>query len=129
MAAAPGAFYLLSHPDYDRNQKRFVGGGVSRLDLATGRRAGQIPQGADSSQRFLRTWIHLVRGQLRERRGDADGATESYARAVREGQPERCWFADLAHERLERSGRLAAPADADGAGVDPAVRRKRKKRR
>jgi hypothetical protein len=36
MAAAPGAFYLLSQPDYDRNQKRFVGGGVSRLDLATG---------------------------------------------------------------------------------------------
>jgi hypothetical protein len=97
--------------------------------LATGRKAGDLPEGADSSQRFVRVWIHLVRGKLREQRGSAEGAVESYARAVKEGRPERCWFADLAHEGIERLGHsLEAPPPSD-AGRDPAVKRKRKKRR
>jgi tetratricopeptide (TPR) repeat protein len=99
--------------------------------LATGRKTGDIPAGADSEQRLLRVWIHLVRGRLREQRGNADGAVESYARAVKEGKPERCWFADLAHERLERLGRSVEPSGTTDTGGprDPAVRRKRKKRR
>jgi len=38
VAMAPGekAFVLASQPDYDSKAGRFVGGGVSRLDLATG---------------------------------------------------------------------------------------------
>jgi tetratricopeptide (TPR) repeat protein len=99
--------------------------------LATGRKTDDIPEGADSEQRLLRVWIQLVRGRLREKRGNAEGAVESYARAVKEGKPERCWFADLAHERLERLGRLveqAGTADTESTR-DSAVRRKRKKRR
>ena len=36
MAAGSKAFLLASQPDYDGKAKRFVGGGISRLDLAGG---------------------------------------------------------------------------------------------
>jgi tetratricopeptide (TPR) repeat protein len=106
---------------------------LTRIEAAlkTGRKAADVPDGADSEQRFLRVWIHLVRGLLREQRGNAEGAVESFARAVREGKKERCWFADQAHSRLEQLRRAddrAGPADSAG-GRDSAVRRKRKKRR
>lgn len=98
--------------------------------LATGRKADDLPEGADSEQRFVRVWVHLVRGKLREQRGNREGAVESFARAVKEGMPERCWFADLAHAELERLGHsLEAPPAGTPGGRDPAVERKRKKRR
>lgn len=103
------------------------------LTLLAGRKPDEIPEGADSSQRFLRTWIHLVRGQLREHRGDIEGAVESFGRAVREGDSQFCWFAGLAHGRLEKLAPVlgltspgGSPADT---GEDPSLRRKRKKRR
>ncbi len=37
MAVADAAFFLASQPDYDKNANRFVGGGISRLDLASGK--------------------------------------------------------------------------------------------
>ena len=36
MAVADAAFYVVSEPDYDQGSKSFVGGGISRLDTATG---------------------------------------------------------------------------------------------
>jgi len=36
MAPADGAFFLASEPDYDPKAGRFVGGGLSRMDLASG---------------------------------------------------------------------------------------------
>ncbi len=103
------------------------------FDLLSGRKAGDIPEGADSTQRFLRAWIHLVRGDLRRHRGDVEGAAESYGRAAREGREQFCWFGAMAHEKLDQ----LAPAVASGPGstgagdtdLDPSLRRKRKKRR
>jgi len=37
MAATDEAFFLASQPDYDKDAKRFVGGGISRLDVASGK--------------------------------------------------------------------------------------------
>jgi hypothetical protein len=97
-------------------------------DIATGRRVSDPPSDADSEQRFVRTWIHYVRGLVREHRGNLEGAAESYSRAEREGRDEFCWFAGLAHERLERLARSSSkPANADTA-LDPALRRKKRKR-
>ncbi len=99
--------------------------------LATGRKPRDVPDGADSTQRFMRVWIHLVRGFLREKRGDAEAAARSYAKAVREGKEERCWFANVAHGRIEHIGRMTGATDelkSDGE-IDPAMRRKKKKRR
>jgi tetratricopeptide (TPR) repeat protein len=59
----------------------------------------------DSGQRFVRAWIHFVRGRLRERRGDPAGAAASYAKAEREAGEEIPVFGALAHQRL---GALAA---------------------
>jgi hypothetical protein len=36
LAPTDDALYVISQPDYDERQKRFVGGGISRLDLAAG---------------------------------------------------------------------------------------------
>ena len=108
---------------------------LTRIELAllAGRKPGEIPDGADSSQRFVRTWIHLVRGRLREHRGDVEGAVESYGKAAREGAEQYCWFAGLAHERLEQLAPalgLTQPGTPPGAtGEDPSLHRKRKKRR
>ncbi len=92
-----------------------------------------MPDGADSTQRFIRTWIHLVRGLLREKRGDPRAAARSYAKAVREGKEDRCWFANAAHGRIEHLERTAGPIGEDEpettGDIDPAMRRKKKKRR
>lgn len=100
--------------------------------LATGKKAKPIPEGADSETRFMRVWIHLVRGKLRESRGDADAARESYARAVKEGGEEHCWFADMALDRLGRLEKRPTSGDGsrrEGVESDAALRRRKKKRR
>jgi hypothetical protein len=105
---------------------------LTRLELtaARGRKVGELPADADSEQRFVRVWIHLVRGMLRGRKGDVDGALESYARAVKEGKEERCWFANLAYDRIQRiEARRGRASKGGDAPRDPAVQRKRKKRR
>jgi tetratricopeptide (TPR) repeat protein len=108
---------------------------LTRLEiaLATGRKHGDLPPGADSGQRFLRAWVHLVRGRLREDRGDTEAAAESYGKAIRESGDRPCWFALLAHERLERIAGEAATADhsqgPESVSEDPVLKRKRKKRR
>jgi hypothetical protein len=68
--------------------------------LATGRRLPPLSENADSGQRFVRAWIHFVRGRLREHRGEVDGAAASYGRAEREAGDEVSVFSTLAHERL-----------------------------
>jgi len=67
--------------------------------LATGRRPGEIPEGADSRQAWLRAWIHLVRGALRADRRDREAAVESFRRAVKEGG--ETMAAQIAGERLD----------------------------
>jgi tetratricopeptide (TPR) repeat protein len=68
--------------------------------LATGRKVPPLADDADSGQRFVRAWIHFVRGRLREHRGDVDGAAASYGKAEREAGEEIPVFSALAHERL-----------------------------
>jgi tetratricopeptide (TPR) repeat protein len=73
--------------------------------IATGRSPKQMPENADSSQRFLRSWIHLVRGKLRERRNDIEEAEASYKNAAQTGG---CGFAVAeARECLEKLERKA----------------------
>jgi len=99
------------------------------MALATGHKTDDIPESADSSQRFLRTWIHFVRGKLREHRRDLQAAEESYAKAVKTGKEEHCWFADLAHERLQFLTQGPSKQTDGNTEIDPAMRRKKKKRR
>ena len=94
--------------------------------MQSGRKPGEIPEAADSSHRFLRAWIHLVRGLLREHRGDAEKAKKSFIKAW-ELLPDS-FVSALAETRLDahdKSDDAASQAD----GMDPAIRRKRKKRR
>jgi tetratricopeptide (TPR) repeat protein len=101
-------------------------------DIAYGHRPADVPDGADSAQAWLRSWTHFVRGRLRESRGHADDALQSYAKAARESGAERCWFAQLARAHIEDIARVTPdlqkhlPADDS---VDDALRRKKKKRR
>jgi len=68
--------------------------------LATGRRVPPLDENADSGQRFVRAWIHFVRGRLREHRGDLDAAAASYGKAEREAGEDVPLFSSLAHARL-----------------------------
>jgi tetratricopeptide (TPR) repeat protein len=71
--------------------------------LATGRTPRQMPPNADSSQRFLRAWIQMVRGKLREYRQDAETAAASYSGALQTGG---CGFVLAeARKHLEDLGR------------------------
>jgi len=99
------------------------------VNILAGKKYQEIPEGADSDQRFLRIWIYFVRGKIRELKADDDGAAKNYTKAIKEGEKENCWFANLAHQRLQNiSSRLAVPTD-DESLIDPAMRRKKKKRR
>jgi len=97
------------------------------MRIRTNRSPGEVPEGAISDQPFLRAWVHLVRGRLKERGDDPEGAVADYREAAAQGA-EDSHFAALAQERLER---LATGPDSDGASgeVDPAIKRKRRKRR
>lgn len=97
--------------------------------LLEGRTPPQLPEGADSSRKLLRGWIHLVRGLLRERRGDTEKAAHSFTQA-REILPNTFVFAE-ATRRLTVVAQKAAPnaPGADNGLKDDALRRKKRKRR
>ncbi len=100
---------------------------LSRIELAlaTGRKPDELPEKADSDQAFLRAWIHLVRGLLRQRKGSAAKAEKSFRKAV-EILPDSIISA-VAGEQL---GQLQeSDVQPESKGKDPAVRRKRKRRR
>ncbi|MCP4680509.1 MAG: hypothetical protein GY854_34505 [Deltaproteobacteria bacterium] len=97
------------------------------MRLATGRKPGEIPQGADSSTRFIRAWIHLVRGLLRDRRGSRETARESYSKATQLGGGS--FVKALAREHLTEHQSDSQVAGDSASTRDPAVQRKRKKRR
>ncbi|MBN2527460.1 MAG: tetratricopeptide repeat protein [Deltaproteobacteria bacterium] len=108
--------------------------------LAYGKKPEELKSDADSSQPFLRAWLHLVRGKLREHRGKIDDALTSYAKAVKEGKEERCWFTEIARERFEMLSKKGShvaskmtsesPVSIDDAtAMDDVARRKRRKRR
>jgi tetratricopeptide (TPR) repeat protein len=109
-------------------------------NMAIGKKALDVPGDADSPQRFLRVWKHMVTGRQREQRGKSDDAVLAYKKAVKEGGDEGCWFADIAHMRIEMltksNGAAAGQGSSDSrkkqekaAPVDPVLRKKKKKRR
>lgn len=99
--------------------------------LATGRKPGLIPEGADSPQRFLRAWIHMVRGLLRERAGKGEEAAKSFSMAL--GLCDERFIAQIVSNRtaLRSNTESEEPLDSvsGGGSVDPAIRRKKRKRR
>ena len=110
--------------------------------LAHGRKPGELDADADSAQLFLRVWIHLVRGKLREHRGKHKEAMASYAKAAKIGNEDRCWFADMARHRFEvlsSKSEATAPGDntqdtpevvpVEETALDDVARRKRRRRR
>lgn len=105
------------------------------LQLIYGRKPDELAADADSTQRFIRVWIQLVRGKIRESK-HVDKALSAYAKAVKEGREDRCWFAELARGRIEE---LSKRRDDSGQNVDAllnghtsqdeVIRRKKKRRR
>lgn len=96
--------------------------------LESGRKPGDIPQSADSGQPFVRAWIHLVRGRLREHRGDTEKSRKSFMKAF-DLMP-RGFVGNEAEKHIERFLPKGEKSDdAPSAGRDPAIKRKRRKRR
>lgn len=95
---------------------------LSRIELAlaAGRRAGDVPDGADSSQAFLRGWIHLVEGKLRQERGKVKEAADSYRHAIA--------AAGDGFVSAEARVRLAAVDAVPEDGADRPARKRRKRR-
>ncbi|MBN2803508.1 MAG: hypothetical protein JXR91_10460 [Deltaproteobacteria bacterium] len=71
------------------------------FNMSIGKKAEDVPFDADSTQLFLRVWKNMVLGIQRERKGDIEKALSAYVKAEKEGRDERCWFADIAHMRIE----------------------------
>ncbi|MBN2716279.1 MAG: hypothetical protein JXX14_10520 [Deltaproteobacteria bacterium] len=117
------------------------------FQLVHRRKPSDLPNDADSTQPFMRVWIHLVRGKLREHRGKIKEALASYSKAVQQGKEERCWFADMARRRIEQlsakadtstdnadipshdTPSSASAASGEDAALDDVARRKRRRRR
>ncbi len=103
---------------------------LTRIESAldSGRKPGEIPQTADSGQPFLRAWIHLARGRLREHRDDKEKSQKSFLKAF-ELMPDS-FIANDAEKHIEHSLETGEKhSNAPSAGRDPAIKRKRRKRR
>ncbi len=59
---------------------------LSRIESALlgGRKVPPLPDDADSNRKIVRAWIHLVRGLLREKKGDLKKAAQSFEKASSE---------------------------------------------
>ncbi len=99
---------------------------LTRIEMAldSGRKPREIPADADSIQPYLRGWIHLVRGGIRAHRGDAAGTRECYSKAIKTAPG--TFVSIVAQRDLEEGNEEQQPSLG---GHDPAVRRKKKKRR
>ena len=102
---------------------------LSRIEmaLASGRKAPAFPEQADSGTKLIRSWIHAVRGMLRESRGDSERALESFQKA-KNTLPDSL-FAKLSDTHIDA---LTATTDKNGSAgeaIDPAIRRKKQRRR
>ena len=86
-----------------------------------------LPENADSSRRFMRAWIHLVRAKLRLARGQVEEARHSLAQAYKEDHLEGFVSAEARGilGRLERGN----PGRPESAPMDPVIQRKKKNRR
>jgi tetratricopeptide (TPR) repeat protein len=102
---------------------------LTRIELAllSGRKPGELPEKADAASKLIRSWIHLVRGQLREHRGDEEKASQSYTKA--KSVLPKSFVSKAAEIGLERLCPKEPEADQPGKGVDPVIRRKKKRRR
>jgi hypothetical protein len=94
------------------------------MNLLTGRKPGDLPENADSPQRFVRAWIHVVRGLLREHRGDEEGAKKSYSKAIK-GDSHQGFVSATARRYLDPKKQPVR----DQPDRDPAVERKKRKGR
>ena len=102
---------------------------LTRIECAldAGRKPPELPEAADSTSKLIRSWIHFVRGLLRENRGDTEKALQSFEKARTVLQGTFVFRAASSH--------IEALRDADkGDGtqtcaMDEALRRKKKKRR
>lgn len=102
----------------------------AELLLEQGKPPSSLPERQEPAQRFVRVWRDLVAGKLHESAGDVAAAVERYSAAVSLGRPERCWFSDLAYARLEKLAAATDPSQAPSDNkIDPALERKRRKRR
>ncbi len=101
---------------------------LSKIEAAMkqGRKVPTIREGADAEEPFIRSWVALVRGMLRQRRGDAEGAASSFHKAVKTC-PEGFAAAE-ALKHLEASGDAQKITSTKGE-MDSVVRRKKRKKR
>jgi tetratricopeptide (TPR) repeat protein len=97
------------------------------IAIATGRKSGALPEGADSKQLFLRAWIHLVRGLLRYKKGDEDKAKTSFEKATR--LLPSSFVSAVADKYFNKIENTESHEEVATPGRIPAVRRKRKRRR
>jgi tetratricopeptide (TPR) repeat protein len=102
---------------------------LSRIELAlaSGRKPPQLPDSADSDQRFIRAWVQLVRGLLREKRGATENALKSFSKAS--SMAKDSFISAVAKNHLDTNDSDTTDAVSNSGGHDPAVRRKKKKRR
>ena len=103
---------------------------LSRIELAlmTGRKAPAFPEHADSTSKLVRTWIHWVRGLVRLQKEDAEKAAESFRKAKK--TLPSCFASMAADEKLEEiADEKEQGDDIQNGKVDPAIRRKKHRRR
>ena len=102
---------------------------LTRIEMAliSGRKPGDLPEKADSASKLMRAWIHLVRGQIREHRGDREKAIQSFQKASE--ILALSFVSKLADSRIEALTSKGTDAKKAEKAVDPVIRRKKKRRR
>jgi hypothetical protein len=99
------------------------------FNLATGAKPKELPKNINSRQNYIKAWVLWVKGLLKEHKGQIDDAIKEYAKAIKQGRNERCWFSDLAKERIEFLTNKKTTAEQKSSNRDEAVLRKKRRRR
>jgi tetratricopeptide (TPR) repeat protein len=102
---------------------------LTRIEIALkrGRSPGNLRNSADSSAKFLRSWIALVRGLLREKRGDKNAATKSFKQSIK--TDDRSFPAAEARKHIEEVNTAIDNGVKSSPEMDSAIRRKKKRKR
>ncbi len=106
---------------------------LSRIEAALlqGRKLPDLENSADSSRKFLRAWIHLVRGKLREHRGDSEKAVQSFEKAI--AALPNCFVAAEAKRHLKTLNDIASASlqsqRQDNSITKDSTKKKKRKRR
>ncbi len=94
------------------------------LQLHNAGQPGELRSDAKSSQPFIKAWIHLVRGLLRQHNDDENGAKRSFKKAL-QADPYQGFVTATARRHLNPDQQ---PQKSD-TEQDPAVARKKRKRK